>query len=143
MIAIRQLLESKGDEVYIITPGESVFEALERMARYDVGALVVVEGKELVGIISERDYARKVILKGHASRNTRVEEIMSHNPVSVGLDDSITNCMTQMTEHRVRHLPVLEGRALKGIISIGDVVKAIISQQAFHIEQLEGYISGQ
>jgi CBS domain-containing protein len=113
------------------------------MAEHEIGALVVLEKGRLVGIVSERDYARKVILKGKSSRETPVAEIMTREVTTVRPETSIEKCMQLMTDERVRHLPVMDGDKLAGIISIGDVVKAIISQQEFMIEQLEGYITGQ
>jgi CBS domain-containing protein len=119
-----------------------VYEALRVMAEKDVGALLVMEDGSLVGIISERDYARKVILKGKTSRETLVREIMTERPVCVRADQTIEECMALMTNKRIRHLPVLENNQLIGVISIGDVVKDIISEQEFMIEQLENYITG-
>lgn len=142
MTTVRQLLGHKGYSVIGIMPDDSVYEALKTMGEHNVGALVVTEGKRLVGIVSERDYARKVILRGKRSRETPVRDIMTADPITVKPDDSTETCMKLMTEHRVRHLPVLEQETLVGIVSIGDVVRDIISQQAFTIEQLEGYIGG-
>lgn len=139
---VKQLLEKKGTEIWSVAPDDSVFEALALMAEKNVGALMVLDGNDLAGIFSERDYARKIILKGKASKNTRVEEIMSRRLTTVQIDQSIPDCMELMTEHRIRHLPVLEGGRLVGVISIGDVVKTIISEQEFMIEQLKGYITG-
>lgn len=142
MIFVRQILEAKGYDIWSIVPDASVYDALELMADKEVGALLVLEGEQPVGIISERDYARKVILKGKRSIDTPVKEIMTKEVISVRLDQPVEECMELMTERRVRHLPVLEGDQLIGIVSIGDVVKAIISQQGFMIEQLERYIKG-
>jgi len=142
MLTVRQLLGGKSGEVWTISPKASVYEALQLMADKNVGALPVVETGELVGIFSERDYARKVILKGKSSRETAVGELMSHPVFCVGPEQTIEGCMALMTEKRVRHLPVLEDNALAGIVSIGDVLKAIISQQKVHIEDLEHYITG-
>ncbi|HSR50764.1 MAG TPA: CBS domain-containing protein [Acidobacteriota bacterium] len=139
---VKQLLEKKGTEIWSVAPDDSVFEALALMAEKNVGALMVLDGNDLAGIFSERDYARKIILKGKASKNTRVAEIMSRRLTTVQIDQSIPDCMELMTEHRIRHLPVLEGGRLVGVISIGDVVKTIISEQEFMIEQLKGYITG-
>ncbi|HSR67732.1 MAG TPA: CBS domain-containing protein [Acidobacteriota bacterium] len=139
---VKQLLDKKGGQVWSVAPGDSVFQALALMAEKNVGALLVVEGNNLVGIFSERDYARKVILKGKASKQTRVEEIMSSRVTTVRPDQSIPECMELMTEQRIRHLPVLEEGRLVGVISIGDVVKTIISEQEYMIEQLKGYITG-
>ena len=142
MTTVHQLLASKGSEVVGIGPDATVYEALRLMGEHNIGALVVVEGGRLIGILSERDYARKVILKGKRSRETAVSEIMTPAPVTVQLADSVETCMQLMTERRVRHLPVLQDGRLAGIVSIGDAVKAIMAQQAFMIEQLEQYIGG-
>ncbi len=142
MATVRQLLDNKGREVITISPEATVYQALHLMGEQDIGALVVIQGARLVGILSERDYARKIILKGKRSRETRVEEIMTERPVTVRPQDAIETCMKLMTEKRVRHLPVMNDSDLVGLISIGDVVKAIIEQQAFTIEQLEHYIGG-
>jgi CBS domain-containing protein len=143
METVRQILNHKGVEVLAISPEQSVYEAIKKMAEHEVGALVVLEDDKLVGIISERDYARKIILLGRRSRETLVRDIMVTNPITVGPDDSVRTCMEQMTNQRVRHLPVVEKEKLVGLVSIGDVVRSIMSQQAFMIEQLEHYISGQ
>jgi CBS domain-containing protein len=142
MKTVSMLLRAKGPEVLSIVPDAPVFDALALMAERNVGALLVMEAGRLVGILSERDYARKVILKGKTSRETPVREIMSSHVVSVRPEQTITECMALMTERRIRHLPVLEGDELVGIISIGDVVKAIITEQEFVIEQLQSYITG-
>jgi CBS domain-containing protein len=143
METVRQVLISKGSQVLAISPNHSVYEAIKTMAEHEVGALVVLEHDTLVGIISERDYARKIILLGRRSRETLVREVMLTNPITVTPEDSIRTCMELMTDHRVRHLPVLDKERLVGLVSIGDAVKAIMTQQAFMIEQLEHYISGQ
>lgn len=140
MISVRQLLQQKGDTVHIIYPEATVFEALKLMAEHNVGALLVLKEGELKGIISERDYARKVILHDRRSKETRVSEIMTEQVVTVGPEQLLEDCMSLMTEWRVRHLPVVEQGRLLGVISIGDVVKALISQQAFLIDQLTRYI---
>ncbi len=142
MKSVRQLLEAKGYDVWSIAPDASVYDALKLMAEKDVGALLVMEGEKLVGIISERDYARKVILKGKSSMQTPVREIMTSKVISVRPESTIGECMALMTDKRIRHLPVLEGRQVVGVISIGDVVKTIISEQEFLIQQLENYIVG-
>ena len=142
MITVRQLMRAKGPDVWHIAPDACVYDALKLMAEKGVGALVVLDGKELVGIISERDYARKVILKDKSSMDTPVSEIMTQEVISLNPEQSIQDCMTLMTDKRIRHLPVLEDDQLVGIVSIGDVVKAVISQQEFMIEQLERYIEG-
>ena len=139
---VQQILNAKGSTVWTVAPEESVFEALELMARHNVGALVVATGAEPLGVLSERDYARKIILVGKSSRETTVAEIMTSPVVTVEPKQSVTDCMRIMTERRVRHLPVLEGGQMIGIVSIGDVVKEIITEQEHMIEQLQGYISG-
>ncbi|MEJ2232213.1 MAG: CBS domain-containing protein [Nitrospirales bacterium] len=143
MKIIKDILEAKGHEVYTISPDATVYEALNLMAEKNVGALVILEGETLAGLISERDYARKVILKGKFSKDTPVHEIMSREPVIVTMDDDLEQCMELMTDKRVRHLPVMEEGRLIGIISIGDVVKGIIDHKEFIIQQLEKYIKGQ
>lgn len=143
MQTVRGLLRDKGKQVYSAAPDASVHEALAAMAEKSVGALVVLTSTgELAGIISERDYARKVELLGKTARETRVREIMTERVVCVRPDQTVEECMALMTNKRIRHLPVLEGNQVAGLISIGDVVKAIISEQEFVIEQLEHYISG-
>ena len=141
-MTIKQLLDQKRRVVYTISPDASVFDAIKTMAEKGIGALVVVEGSEPVGIVTERDYARKVILKGRSSKDTWVREIMTPNFVYVRPDQTIEEAMAIMTEKRVRHLPVLEDGQLAGLISIGDVVKSIIEHQKFTIEQLTNYIHG-
>ncbi|MFQ5863762.1 MAG: CBS domain-containing protein [bacterium] len=141
MKLVNQLLQTKGHEVWSVTPDTSVYQALKLMADKNIGSLLVLEADKLIGIFSERDYARKVILKGKASKNTVVREIMSANVVYIRPDQSVEECMALMTDKRVRHLPVLDGEKVIGIISIGDVVKAIISEQEFMIKQLENYIT--
>ncbi|MCG6980945.1 MAG: CBS domain-containing protein [Deltaproteobacteria bacterium] len=143
MKIIKDILEAKGHEVYTISPDATVYEALSLMAEKNVGALVILEGETLEGLISERDYARKIILKGKFSEDTPVREIMSGGPVTVTIDDDLEQCMELMTDKRVRHLPVVEEGRLIGIISIGDVVKGIIDHKEFIIQQLEKYIKGQ
>ncbi len=142
MINVRQLLRGKGNDVWHIAPDATVYDALRLMADKGIGALLVLEDERLVGIISERDYARKVILKEKTPMDTLVREIMTERVITVNPEQTIRECMSLMTDKRVRHLPVLEDDRLTGIISIGDVVKAIISQQEFMIEQLERYIEG-
>lgn len=142
MLTVRQLLARKGHTVHAIGPDASVLEALERMARSDVGALVVLDDGEIVGLVSERDYARKVILRGKHSNDTPVREIMDEKPVCVRSAQSIEECMVLMTERRTRHLPVVENGQVAGLVSIGDVVKAIIADREATIEELEHYIQG-
>lgn len=141
MKTVREILNDKGVQVWSITPDRTVFDALKLMGEKEIGALTVVEDGQLVGVISERDYARKVILKGKTSRETQVQEIMSTHVISTALDRTVQECMTVMTDKRIRHLPVLEEDRLIGIISIGDLVKALIAEQQFMIEQLESYIT--
>jgi len=140
MKTVRQLLERKGYGVETIEPAAAVYQALARMAEVNVGALVVVEGGEIRGLISERDSARKVVLKGRVSRETPVSEIMTRDIVCVEPSQPVEVCMALMTEKRVRHLPVLEAGRLIGIVSIGDLVKAIMDEQQFTIQQLELYV---
>ena len=142
MNTVRQLLQAKGHEIWSARPDTSVFDALQMMAEHNIGALVVLDEGGLVGIFSERDYARKVVLKGKSSRETSVGEIMSQRVSCVGTDQTIDECMALMTDKRIRHLPVLEDDQLVGVISIGDVVRAVISEKEFIIGQLENYITG-
>jgi CBS domain-containing protein len=142
MKTVRDILEVKGRIVWSVDPGSTVFDALSLMAEKEIGALVVLDEARVAGIVSERDYARKVILHGRASPTTRVEEIMTSHVAYTHLDQSIEECMAIMTDKRIRHLPVLQDGKLIGIISIGDLVKAIIADQKFMIEQLERYITG-
>ncbi len=139
---VRQLLQAKGHLVHSIPAKATVFEALERMAAYDVGALMVVEGNQLVGVFSERDYARKIVLMGRFSKDTLVREVMTDEPITISPETTVADCMNLMTSHRVRHLPVMENGQLVGVVSIGDVVKAIMTQQEFMIAELESYITG-
>lgn len=142
MRTISQILEEKGREVLSIHPGASVYNAIEVMAENGIGALMVMEGTRPVGLFSERDYARNVTLKGLSSRETEVREVMTAHVYCVRPEQTLEECMALMTEKRVRHLPVTEGDRLVGIISIGDLVKSIIAEQQFIIEQLEHYICG-
>ena len=135
------ILQHKGRNVWSVSPDDSVLEAVRLMAEKGIGALVVLADERLVGVLSERDYARKVILQGRASPTTRVREIMTSHVVCTHLDQPIEECMAVMTDKRVRHLPVIEEGKLVGIISIGDLVKSIIDDQKFIIEQLERYIT--
>jgi CBS domain-containing protein len=142
MNTVKDMLRVKGREVWSIGPDAPVYDALSMMADKGVGALLVLEGGRVVGIISERDYARKVDLKRKSSRQTPVRDIMTSEVVYVRPENTVEECMAVMTHKRIRHLPVMEDDILVGVISIGDVVKAIISEQQFVIEQLEHYISG-
>ena len=141
MATVKQLLQGKGHEVWQIGPQASVYDAVAMMADKEVGALVVMEGESLVGVLSERDYARKVDLKGRSSKDTKIKEIMTSRVAYARPEQSVEECMAMMTEKRVRHLPVMDGEKLLGIISIGDLVKAIIEEQQHVIEQLEQYIT--
>ncbi len=140
MTTVRQLLERKGRAVFFVDPDDPVLEAIRKMAEHHVGALLVMRARELQGIISERDYARKVILHGRSSADTPVGEIMTAPVVTVTQSQTVQECMQLMTERRLRHLPVLEAGQVIGVISIGDLVKAVIEEQQQTIEQLESYI---
>jgi CBS domain-containing protein len=142
MQTVGQLLKAKGADVFAITPEDSVLHAIEIMATRHVGALLVMNQATLLGIISERDYARKVILKNRSSHDTPVADIMTSPAVSVTPDDTVHHCMEVMTEGRFRHLPVVMSGRVVGMLSIGDLVKAVIQEQSEHIEQLERYIAG-
>jgi CBS domain-containing protein len=142
MKIVKDILEAKGYQVWSIHPDATVYDALTLMAEKNVGALVVVEGERPVGVISERDYARNMILKGRTSRDTAIREIMRPLAVTVRPEQDLEECMELMTDKRVRHLPVMQGDKLIGMISIGDIVKGIISTKEFMIEQLEKYIKG-
>lgn len=142
MKSVSQLLEEKDYDIWSVSPDSSIFDGLKLMAEKNIGALLVVDSGNLIGVFSERDYARKIALKGKTSHETSVREIMTKKVASVRPDQSIQECMELMTEKHIRHLPVLENEQLVGVISIGDVVKAVISEQAFIIEQLENYIAG-
>lgn len=141
MQQVKHLLEGKGKAVYAVAPDASVYEAIQQMADKNVGALVVIKGSELVGIVSERDYARKVILKDRSSRDTPVAEIMTASVITVASDATVDECMRLCTDGRLRHLPVLDGTSVVGVVSIGDLVKAVISEQKETINQLESYIT--
>jgi CBS domain-containing protein len=139
---IRSILARKGADVWSVGPNDTVFHAIEQLARYDVGALPVVENGRLLGMVSERDYTRKVILLGRSSRMTDVADIMTRDLVTVRPEDSVQDCMRLMTENRVRHLPVVEGGRLAGILSIGDVVNWIIGAQSAALEDMEHFVTG-
>ena len=142
MKLVNHLLDAKGRHIVSIRPDASVFDAIKLMADNTVGSLVVMDGEELVGIVTERDYARKVIIKGRSSESTRVEEIMTRDVLTTSSGQTVNECMEMMTERRIRHLPVVEDNRVIAMISIGDLVQAIISDQQEEIEQLEHYISG-
>jgi CBS domain-containing protein len=140
MKSLKQLLEAKGSQVYSIAPDAKVIEALQIMAQRDIGALVVLDGARLAGVMSERDYARKVILRGKSSQDVPVREIMTAEVVTVDPARTIEECMALVTQRRIRHLPVLEDGKLIGLVSIGDLVKEVIAEQEQTIKQLESYI---
>jgi CBS domain-containing protein len=142
MQTVSHLLRSKGSQIYSVAPTDSVLHAIEIMATHHVGALLVMNQGTLAGIISERDYARKVILKNRSSHDTSVSEIMTSPAVTVTPTDTVHHCMQLMTEGRFRHLPVVESGRVVGMLSIGDLVKAVIEEQSAQIEQLERYIAG-
>lgn len=142
MQTVRQLLQVKGGDVWAVGPDTSVYDAIKIMADKDIGALIVREGANTIGLISERDYVRNVVLKGRSSQGTSVREIMTPRVVCARPDQTLDECMAVMTDKRVRHLPVMDGNQLHGIISIGDLVKAMIEEQQFIIEQLVHYING-
>jgi len=142
MKTVRDLLREKGTQIYSTTPDDTVYDALQLMADKNIGALIVFEGDQMVGLISERDYARKIVLKNKFSRETAVAEIMSRDVVTVSPDRNLEECMEVIIARRIRHLPVVEDDQVLGIISIGDIVKGIIEHKEFVIEQLEFYIKG-
>jgi len=142
MKLVKHLLDSKGRDIISIVEETSVLDAIKMMAERSIGSLLVMDGDELKGIVTERDYARKVIVKGRSSKSTHVREIMTADVLTASTDQTVNDCMTIMTERRIRHLPVVENGKVIGLISIGDLVQAIISDQQEAIEQLEHYISG-
>lgn len=142
MRTVGQLLDDKGAQVWSVPVDTTVFEALRLMARKEIGALLVLDGESVVGILSERDYARKIALEGRASRYTPVSDIMSRQVLSVSPRHTVHECMALMTTHKVRHLPAMEQGRVVGMISIGDLVKSIIAEQEFVIEQMTNYIAG-
>ena len=142
MKTVKDILRAKGSKIYSISPDATVYEALNRMADKNVGAMLVFEGNDLVGLISERDYSRKTILKGRFSKQTAVREIMTTEAVTVHPDDDIEACMELFTDKHVRHLPVIEKKKVVGIVSIGDIVKSVIDYKDFIIEEMENYIKG-
>ena len=141
-IVISDILSSKGNQVWSVPPETIVFEAIKMMAEKNVGALLVTKDGRLAGILSERDYTRNVVLKGRSSKDTTVKEIISGRVISASPDHTVEECMRLMTENRIRHLPVLQGGTILGVISIGDLVNSIISSQNSAIQQLETYITG-
>jgi CBS domain-containing protein len=141
LTTIRQIIDRKGRDVFSVSPDTTVYDALTLMAEKNIGALLVIRDEELAGIFSERDYARKIILLGRHSKDVPVAEIMTSKVVCIRPEQTADECMALMTEKRIRHLPVLDAGSLAGMISIGDVVRAVISEQEFTIEQLENYIA--
>ena len=142
MTTVKQILEQKGSTFHAVRPTDSVFDALSLMAQFDIGCVLVTESDRLVGIFTERDYARKVVLKGLVSRDVKVGALMTQAPYTVGLSGTADEVMATMTEKRFRHIPVVEGGRVLGIVTIGDMVKSIVSQQEKTIKQLESYIAG-
>ena len=142
MTTVKQILEQKGSAFHAVRPTDSVFDALSLMAQFDIGCVLVTESDKLVGIFTERDYARKVVLKGLGSRDVKVGDLMSHAPYTVGLSGTADDVMATMTTKRFRHIPVVEGGKVLGIVTIGDMVKSIVNQQEKTIKQLESYIAG-
>jgi CBS domain-containing protein len=140
MKTVKQLLQTKGGEVFAVAPGDSVLDAIRVMAEKGVGALVVLEEGRLAGMVSERDYARKVILHGRSSQETPVREIMTAKVITVQSAQTVEDCMALMTQHRIRHLPVVDGGKLAGVLSIGDLIKEVIADREETIKQLESYI---
>jgi len=142
MTMLSQLLDLKGHDIHAVAPGAAVLDAIRIMAEAHVGALLVMEGGRLLGIVSERDYARKVVLMGRASNTTPVRDIMSSPVVTIGADGTVDDAMRLMTDHRIRHLPVVRGGAVTGVVSIGDLVKSVIEEQRHTIDELRSYIHG-
>lgn len=142
MTTVKQILEQKGSAFHAVRPTDSVFDALSLMAQFDIGCVLVTENDKLVGIFTERDYARKVVLKGLGSRDVKVGELMTHAPYTVGLSGTADDVMATMTTKRFRHIPVVEGGKVLGIVTIGDMVKSIVNQHEKTIKQLESYIAG-
>lgn len=142
MRKVKQILASKGSEIWSIGPDATVYDAIHLLAEKEIGALLVLNGENLVGVISERDYARNIILKDKSSRDTRVEDIMTEDVITVGPDEDVGECMALMTEKRIRHVPVISDGRLIGVLSIGDLVRTVIAEQQSTIVDLEKYISG-
>jgi CBS domain-containing protein len=141
MKSVSELLDRKGGQVWAVAPGDSVLDAIRLMAEKGIGAVLVRDGERLAGILSERDYARKIILQGKSSKDTPVREIMTSELITVRPSQTVQDCMALMTQSRIRHLPVVEGEKLVGILSIGDLVKEVIEDQKFQIQQLQSYIA--
>ncbi|HEY0662955.1 MAG TPA: CBS domain-containing protein [Lysobacter sp.] len=141
MRTVRQLLEAKAPEIYAIGPDSPVIDAIRLMAEKRIGAVLVMEGQRLVGILSERDYARKIVLQGRSSSDTPVRDIMTADVITVRLDDSADHCMQIVTDQRIRHLPVVQAGQVQGVVSIGDLVKAVIEDQQLELDQLQRYIA--
>jgi len=141
MRSVRQLLEAKAPEIHSIGPDAAVIEAIRLMAQKHIGALLVMEGRQLVGIVSERDYARKVVLQGRSSADTPVRAIMTADVISVSPGDTAEHCMQMVTHRRIRHLPVVQAGEVIGVVSIGDLVKAVIEDQQLELDQLQRYIA--
>lgn len=141
-MTVKDILNRKGNQVYSVNPHESVYDAIKKMSDLGIGALIVMDGDSISGMISERDYATKIILKGRASSTTPVKDIMSRQVFCVNSHDNVHTCMQIMTDKKIRHLPVLDSTKLSGLISIGDVVKAVIDQQKVEINSLKEYITG-
>jgi len=142
MKLVSDILNSKGHEIWAVKPDDTVFDSLQLMAEKGIGALLVMDGDKLVGIVTERDYARKVILEGKSSKDSTVKEIMTTKVLCVSPERTVDECMALMTDKRARHLPVLDHKHVVGVVSIGDLVKAVISEQQILIDQLQHYISG-
>ena len=141
MRTVRQLLEAKAPEIFAIGPDAAVIDAIRLMAEKRIGAVLVMQGTTLVGILSERDYARKIVLQGRSSSDTPVRDIMTRDVVTIGLHHNADHCMQLVTDKRIRHLPVVDGDAVLGVVSIGDLVKAVIEDQQVEIDQLQRYIA--
>ena len=142
MRKVKQILAAKGDDIWSIGPEATVYDAIHLLAEKEIGALIVLQGGDLVGVISERDYARNIILKDKSSKKTLVKDIMTENVITVGPDEDIAECMALMTDKRIRHIPVISNDRLIGVLSIGDLVRAVIAEQQSTIVDLEKYISG-
>ena len=141
MKTVNEILAKKGNDIWSVAPTDTVFDSLKLMADKQIGALLVMDGEKLAGIVTERDYARKVALEGRSSRESKVQDIMSENVLCVTPDKSVQDCMAMMSDKRARHLPVVEGHKVIGIVSIGDLVKSIINEQQHEIESLQYYIN--